>query len=1304
MAQKKNEQNSQALPRKPLEGILAEFRQALDEEIEKIKSSGQSSTLLYSGKRIEHHGAEFWYRFSVEYMPSLPADTPCKLYVGKDQFDVTVISCEESQLIISSRIALPNTLGSARLENGATVLMELLIKCIEDNAEKENAAGLRMLPPGGGVYQAQQLFPSLTPSLGNGNTDSQNRAIIAALANDITYIWGPPGTGKTTVIGQIIDNLYEQNRSVLVVSHTNTAVDGAIEKAARNYEKKNKREETAYPILRIGIPARPLPEKVLLASHIAELGKELFAQKSALEKQAADIHQRINQIRPALAKGLWIEKNNLAAIGASIHNLQALESQVVTLQERITSIYSAAEKEKQANPQYAYYLIRSKELKSKKQEHNKLCEQISNNQAFAATYPSSIQEAIDEQKKHDKYAELRSSEAKYMSVQFYRNELAKIDTVIKSSTAELQRLLARKDEAHKKVTAYEQKSSFAKLFTGKSAVTKAQEELQTCDLQIPQIREALERHNVVKQKYDEQLRELQILQEQIKAVIPSKSKEEWIDTEQRRRKGFSNLQNHISEMILQRDSLSQEIAELEQQIAEARDPFNRLTELRKKLDRAEDQLKQAQGTLVLEKQRYAELLEFEISFYSAFFFMPESDDPVLLLKELEQLLDSIKREMAMVDLSTLGAEKETLDNNLLEIADQLNEIKQKMQELEKQAIKKAKIVGATLAKTYLSQTLRDRTFDTVILDEASMASIPALWCASYLAEKNVVIVGDFLQLPPIVMADKPMAQKWLGKDIFFHSGMQEAARKRQTCPNNFVMLNDQFRMESAIADIANMYYSEYGGLKSHDNVDQRIEARDKFYSWFSGKRTKQSVHLIDTENLHAWVTGVPQGKGHSRLNCFSAAVDVDLAFKFLERKLNALDPKTVKPVDEASVLIVAPYKPHVARINQLIELEYVNRGFKENLNYIRAGTIHSFQGSEADIVIFDLVIDEPHWKANLFMPGAEINADLCKMFNVAVTRAKFKLYVVGNFAYCQKRAKNNALGQLLDKLINKDRIPKEDAKTILPNIAFSRKTVFSINSSLNDRHIVCREDSFNDYLMADVRNFKHRLIIFSPFMTENRLSTLLPAFCDAIAKGKQIIVITKALSDRSKTELPQYRKCEAELRSLGVHIIHKKGMHEKLIFVDSNAVWIGSLNSLSFTGLTGEVMHRHMDQKLTAEYEKLFDIEHINNAIVNQSEQQCPVCGSEMLLKDSADGGMFWKCVNEDYSRSITQPYPVDGVMRCKCGSPYQFVMKKEPRWVCCDNPKHFQKMRRGDLMLPRMVDLIPQSVKKDVEQYFSVW
>ena len=119
-----------------LQGFLSEFRDALEEEIDKIKKSGQSSTLLFGGRQIESHGQDLWYRFNVEYVPSLPADTPCKLVIGKEQFDVTVISFEENSVVISARTPLPDTIGKARLENGATVLMERLIKCMKESLRK----------------------------------------------------------------------------------------------------------------------------------------------------------------------------------------------------------------------------------------------------------------------------------------------------------------------------------------------------------------------------------------------------------------------------------------------------------------------------------------------------------------------------------------------------------------------------------------------------------------------------------------------------------------------------------------------------------------------------------------------------------------------------------------------------------------------------------------------------------------------------------------------------------------------------------------------------------------------------------------------------------------------------------------------------------------------------------------------------------------------------------------------------------------------------------------------------------------
>ena len=124
---------------------------------------------------------------------------------------------------------------------------------------------------------------------------------------------------------------------------------------------------------------------------------------------------------------------------------------------------------------------------------------------------------------------------------------------------------------------------------------------------------------------------------------------------------------------------------------------------------------------------------------------------------------------------------------------------------------------------------------------------------------------------------------------------------------------------------------------------------------------------------------------------------------------------------------------------------------------------------------------------------------------------------------------------------------------------------------------------------------------------------------------------------------------------------------------------------------------------MTAEYEKIFDIEHICNAVENIFEQKCPICGEEMIVKESCDGGIYWQCITGDYSRSVNQQYPIDGILRCKCGAPYIFAMKSEPRWVCSKDIRHYQKMRESDLKLEKMAALIPtKTARKEVDKYFE--
>ena len=1285
-----------------LHGMLAEFRQALEEEIHKVKSSGLSSMLLFAGRRIESRGAEFWYRFRVEYAPAMPADTPCKLTVGKEQFNVTVVSFDESSIIISSKIELTGALGKARLENGATVLMERLIGCIEENAEKPNPSGDHMLPQGGKVYEARKIFQYDEPSIYPGNTENQNRAVEAALTNDITYIWGPPGTGKTTVIGQIIDGLYRHGRSVLVVSHTNTAVDGAIEKADRTYFSEHGLDEGGiYPILRLGIPSRPLPERVLLKTHTDVLGRELYEREAALKNQLASLQRNQNEIRLLLSKNTWLEKTNLPLFPGDMQMIEALKREIAAAESEAEKLDGEIKKELSEHPEYKSRASLHKKASAQRKELESLCQNTLCAEKMLDEAPQKIQRARDEARKHDVYRQLRQQKEKLMSEQFLNEQLHSCAETIAKLNAELDFLASQAKTASQEMAEYEGKSSIGKFFSGKASYLKAKERAEQIALRVPKAEEELRCEEMLEEEYKNQLDEVLLLSEQLKRVIPSQSAEYWLGKAQEYSAAAEKARTALPQLRQEREALTVELREIHEQLAAIDAATGKLKEKQQFCAQLKNSAQKKREKLSELESALQEDIARERSLCLAFDYELEAEDAKSVYEDLKALEVTIKAELSGCDIPALEAEKSKLIEQQTETIKELDEVEAKLHELERQAVLSAQIVGTTLAKSYLSDTLRSRTFDTVILDEASMASIPALWCAALLAEKNVVIVGDFLQLPPIVMANTPVAQKWLGQDIFFHSGMLEAIKDRR--PQNFIMLNDQFRMESEIAGIANIYYGEYGGLISHDNDEQRIKQRAEFYVWYSGKRTKHSIHLVDTESLHAWVTGVPQGKSHSRLNCFSAAVDVDLAFKCLENVLSELDPNTAKPVEQASVLIIAPYKPHTARLNKLIDLEYSSRGFKENLNYIRAGTIHSFQGSEADIVIFDLVIDEPHYKAGVFRPEPEVNANLRKMFNVAVTRARFKLYVVGNFAYCRKRAKNNALSELMDMLLDNLKLKKVDAKELLPGLTYAKGACDVVATGHTGHSMVCREDSFFEHFQGDLVNFKNRLIIYSPFITENRLAELLPYFADAVNAGKRIIVVTKALSERGKRELYSYKLCEKALSDAGVSIVHKKGMHEKLVIVDDDATWIGSLNVLSFSGLTGEVMQRHESRELTADFEKLYDIGHISEAVESRVELACPICGAEMLIKESDSGGIYWSCSSCGYTRHPEQQYPVDGVLRCKCGAPYVFAMKNQPRWVCSQNQSHYQIMRESDLKLEKMAALIPtKKALKEVEKYFA--
>ena len=185
----------------------------------------QHCHLLYKGRQIEplsyiaafQQGARrFWY---VEYANGSGAH-----YKGSE-VDL-VRSCLEDHHVQDRFAYLRDVaeLNPLKTDDGQKLLMMQYRKI--DFVSERSAAAPYLNP---GKHSPRQFT---TPALiyPFGSNASQQRAIQAAFGNQISIIQGPPGTGKTQTILNIVANLVVQEKTVLVVSNNNSAIENVVEK------------------------------------------------------------------------------------------------------------------------------------------------------------------------------------------------------------------------------------------------------------------------------------------------------------------------------------------------------------------------------------------------------------------------------------------------------------------------------------------------------------------------------------------------------------------------------------------------------------------------------------------------------------------------------------------------------------------------------------------------------------------------------------------------------------------------------------------------------------------------------------------------------------------------------------------------------------------------------------------------------------------------------------------------------------------------------------------------------------------
>lgn len=609
------------------------------------------------------------------------------------------------------------------------------------------------------------------------------------------------------------------------------------------------------------------------------------------------------------------------------------------------------------------------------------------------------------------------------------------------------------------------------------------------------------------------------------------------------------------------------------------------------------------------------------------------------------------------ELQELNAEQASLEAQIQPIMDEISNLNDKITQLQHEIITDARVIFCTLTKNYMGKDLDGQEFDAVIADEISMALPPLLFLAARRAKSRVVLAGDFLQLPPIIRSDAKISNERLREDAFHLSGIVIAQRPVKDS-QVLTSLKTQHRMAQPIAAAARHLAYDRAGILLEDHACLRIRETPIWLDFLP----ENPLVIVDTSDLHCW-SGKQPGT-LSRFNFYSANLAVELAGM-------AAAGLPASQEDEKPIGIVTPYAAQRRLLMRRVQV-------MELTKWVTAGTVHTFQGAEADLIIFDSVLDEPHWASRLTNP-ADFD-DVLRDLNVAVTRAKHKLLFVGSSDWLNKHARpTSALGRLWAFL--KDRADLISAVEFVGQgfaqrvLGVRGETSWSVpESPKSDQpvHELLDENSFFGRFIQDLQSARRSIFGLVPFFGEYRWPRIEPYFRAALERGVEVTLVTPPIAEADN---PAYvERAIQTLRDIGAVVIASSGLHGKDIVIDEHILYTGSLNWASHRG-RAEIMHRTEDSSVANLVLDFIQAKHIRSATVqdNSKPRTCPDCGGPTHVVNQRIQAYF----------DLRQPMKVGCVRYKETGCKYLRDLDERPPFTTppqCqrDGRTKYRRVRRG--------------------------
>lgn len=324
-------------------------------------------------------------------------------------------------------------------------------------------------------------------------------------------------------------------------------------------------------------------------------------------------------------------------------------------------------------------------------------------------------------------------------------------------------------------------------------------------------------------------------------------------------------------------------------------------------------------------------------------------------KENDDQLDAYSPEKIIESYLNWAADSVQNKDALNIIEEELNDSvcsePRKRNQIEKALALSANIVGMTCNRA-AAYDFRDKTemFDVAIIDEVCKATLPEI-LSPMIITKKAILLGDPKQLPPVFCTEEQDVIKSIKNcnlNRFMYIDALFADNKRVS------VLDTQYRMSNQIGNmISELFYN--GAIKNGRNED-----------------IEDSLIWITYQPTKKWPLQVAEEADRPRIYNEDECKIIVALLEQLVKKNNA----------DRDIAVIAPYRAQVSLLRQRCS----------NHTNIKIDTVDGFQGKESDIVIFSLTRTVGTYRF--------ISDD--RRLNVALSRAKDKIYIIGDKRYVER--------------------------------------------------------------------------------------------------------------------------------------------------------------------------------------------------------------------------------------------------------------------------------------------------------------